>query len=84
MLANPNLINRPIVVTPVVVKLCSELVLEILPAALNYFLACGLRLNENDRAIDGRRSGGEDLGLKRRFQILDLRPIGVVVDGHQP
>ena len=36
MLANPSLINRPIVVTPIGVKLCrpSEMVLEILPAAL--------------------------------------------------
>ena len=34
MLANPILINRPIVVTPLGVKLCrpSEIVLEILPA----------------------------------------------------
>jgi arsenate reductase len=33
MLANPILINRPIVVTPLGVKLCrpSEIVLEILP-----------------------------------------------------
>ena len=36
MLANPSLINRPIVVTPIGVKLCrpSAMVLEILPAAL--------------------------------------------------
>jgi arsenate reductase len=35
MLANPILINRPIVVTPLGTKLCrpSELVLEILPSA---------------------------------------------------
>ena len=34
MLANPILINRPIVVTPLGVKLCrpSEIVLEILPS----------------------------------------------------
>ena len=35
-------------------------------------------------AVDGRSCWGEDLGLKRRFQILDHPPIGVVADGHQP
>jgi arsenate reductase len=35
MIAHPILINRPVVVTPIGVKLCrpSELVLDILPAA---------------------------------------------------
>src|SRR5262249_25678479 len=49
-----------------------------------FLLPSRLRSDENDRAIYHRRRRGEDLGLKRRFQILDLRPIGVVVDGHQP
>src|SRR5262249_47787565 len=42
------------------------------------------RLDENNWAVDGRRPSGQQLCLARRIQIVHRRPIGVVVDGHQP
>src|SRR6516165_2382627 len=53
MLANPRLINRPIVVTPLGVKLCrpSEVVLEILPTPQR-----GAFIKENsDRVLDDQK-----------------------------
>jgi len=51
MLANPSLINRPIVVTPLGVKLCrpSETVLEILPAPQR-----ALTTEDGERVVDNQ------------------------------
>ena len=52
MLANPILINRPIVVTPLGVKLCrpSEKVLEILPAPQRG----AFTKEDGERVVDGQ------------------------------
>ena len=55
MLANPSLINRPIVVTPIGVRLCrpSEIVLEILPAPQRG----AFTKEDGEREVDDRGQG---------------------------
>jgi len=54
MMAHPILINRPIVVTPLGVRLCrpSEAVLDLLPVQQREFLK-----EDGERVIDGRAKG---------------------------
>src|SRR6516164_1105452 len=42
------------------------------------------RPDEDNWAIDSRHPSSQLLCFARRFQVVHLRPIGVVVDGHQP
>lgn len=61
MLAHPVLINRPLVVTPLGVRLCrpSEVVLEILPAEGGAFAGGEFAKEDGERVLDreGRRIG---------------------------
>ena len=43
-----------------------------------------LRLNKNDWAIGGQHLGRDHLGLKRCGEVVDRRPVGVIVDDPEP
>ncbi len=43
-----------------------------------------LRLNKNDWAIGGQHLGRDHLGLERRSEVVDRRPVGVIVDDPEP
>src|SRR6516165_7884693 len=55
-----------------------------LPSHLPLIFLPTFRSDENNWAIDGRRPSGQQFCLARRIQVVHRRPIGVVVDGHQP
>ena len=43
-----------------------------------------LRLNINDWAIGGQHLGRDHLGLERRSEVMDRRPVSVIVDYAEP
>jgi hypothetical protein len=43
-----------------------------------------LRLNRNDWAIGGQHLGGDHLGLERCSEVVNRRPVGVIVDDPEP